>query len=40
MLKMKHDDLIKSDYSDDQKMKMLDRMGRILTVTLHLLIER
>ncbi|VDK83254.1 unnamed protein product [Litomosoides sigmodontis] len=31
MLKMKHDDLIKGDYSDDKKMKMLDRMGRILT---------
>uniref|UniRef100_A0A0R3RYZ8 USP domain-containing protein n=1 Tax=Elaeophora elaphi TaxID=1147741 RepID=A0A0R3RYZ8_9BILA len=27
----KHDDLIKGDDSDEKKMKMLDRMGRILT---------
>ncbi|CAG9536041.1 unnamed protein product [Cercopithifilaria johnstoni] len=31
MLKTKHDDLIKGDDSDEKKMKMLDRMGRILT---------
>ncbi|KAL3990716.1 Ubiquitin carboxyl-terminal hydrolase family protein [Acanthocheilonema viteae] len=31
MLKTKHDDLIKRVDSDDKKMKMLDRMGRILT---------
>ncbi|VDK86514.1 unnamed protein product, partial [Onchocerca ochengi] len=31
MLKTKHDELIKGDNSDDKKMKILDRMGRILT---------
>ncbi|VIO89329.1 Uncharacterized protein BM_BM2 [Brugia malayi] len=31
MLKTKHDDLIKGNNSDEKKMKMLDRMGRILT---------
>ncbi|EFO24354.2 hypothetical protein LOAG_04131 [Loa loa] len=31
MLKAKHDDLIKGDNTDEEKMKMLDRMGRILT---------
>ncbi|KAM3727860.1 putative ubiquitin carboxyl-terminal hydrolase FAF-X [Dirofilaria immitis] len=31
MLKTKHDDLIKGDNSDDKKIKILDRMSRILT---------
>lgn len=32
MLKTKHDDLIKGDHNEEDKMKILDEMGRILTV--------